>query len=90
MTEKEEFISIFNEKIKREGADKLLDFLENKSDFFVAPASTRYHCAFEGGLLRHSLNVYKCLVDYLERPRVKELYKLNAVSYTHLTLPTKA
>lgn len=77
MTEKEEFISIFNEKIKREGADKLLDFLENKSDFFVAPASTRYHCAFEGGLLRHSLNVYKCLVDYLERPRVKELYKLN-------------
>ena len=82
MTEKEEFISIFNEKIKRDGADKLLDFLENKSDFFTAPASTRYHNAFEGGLLRHSLNVYKCLVDYLERPRVKEIYKLNVSEET--------
>ena len=78
MTDREEFISIFNEKIKREGAEKLLDFLENKSDFFTAPASTRFHNAFEGGLVRHSLNVYKCLVDYLERPRVKETYKLSA------------
>ena len=77
MTDKEEFISIFNEKIKREGSEKLLDFLENKSDFFTAPASSRFHNAFEGGLLRHSLNVYKCLADYLERPRVKETYKLS-------------
>lgn len=82
MTEREEFIAIFNENIKREGADKLLDFLENKSDFFTAPASTRYHNAFEGGLLRHSLNVYKCLVAYLERARVKEEYKLEASAET--------
>ena len=82
MTEKEEFISIFNENIKREGADKLLDFLENKSDFFTAPASTRYHNAFEGGLLRHSLNVYKCLVAYLERGRVKDMYKLEVSAET--------
>lgn len=82
MTEREEFISIYNEKIKREGADKLLDFIENKSDFFTAPASTRFHNAFEGGLLRHSLNVYKCLVDYLERPRVREVYKLNVSEET--------
>ena len=82
MTEKEEFISIFNENIKREGADKLLDFLENKSDFFTDPASTRYHNAFEGGLLRHSLNVYKCLVAYLERGRVKDMYKLEASAET--------
>lgn len=82
MAEKEEFISIFNENIKREGADKLLDFLENKSDFFTAPASTRYHNAFEGGLLRHSLNVYKCLVAYLERGRVKDMYKLEASAET--------
>lgn len=82
MTEKEEFISIFNENIKREGADKLLDFLENKSDFFTAPASTRYHNAFEGGLLRHSLNVYKCLVAYLERGRVKDMYKLETSAET--------
>lgn len=82
MTEREEFIAIFNENIKREGADKLLDFLENKSDFFTAPASTRYHNAFEGGLLRHSLNVYKCLEAYLERARVKEEYKVEASAET--------
>ena len=76
MTDKEEFISIFKENITREGSDKLLDFLENRSDFFTAPASTRYHNAFEGGLLRHSLNVYHCLVDYLQRERVQELYGL--------------
>lgn len=73
MTNKERFIEIFTEKITREGADKLLEFLE-KSDFFTAPASTRYHGACEGGLLAHSLNVYDCLVDILNRPRMKELY----------------
>jgi hypothetical protein len=82
MTDKERFIQIYNENIKREGADKLLDFLENKSDFFSAPASTRYHNAFEGGLLRHSLNVYDCLCDYMERPRIKEQYKLTASAET--------
>jgi HD superfamily phosphohydrolase YqeK len=78
MTDKEEFINIFNTNIHREGADKLLDFLENKSDFFTAPASTRYHNAFEGGLLKHSLNVYKCLCAYMDRERVKTEYKLTA------------
>lgn len=82
MTDKERFIQIYNDNIKREGADKLLDFLENKSDFFTAPASTRYHNAFEGGLLRHSLNVYDCLCDYMERPRIKEQYKLTASAET--------
>ena len=72
---KERFISIFKEKIHREGADKLLAYLES-SDFFTAPASTRYHGAYFGGLLEHSLNVYDCLCDYLARPRVKEQYGL--------------
>lgn len=74
MTAKEEFISIYNEFIKRPGADKLLDYLENKSDFFTAPCSTRFHGAYEGGLVEHSVNVYHCLKDYLSRPRVKEVY----------------
>ena len=73
MTNQERFMQIFQEKITREGSDKLLDFL-TKSDFFTAPASTRYHLACEGGLLQHSLNVYDCLVDILSRPRMKELY----------------
>ena len=67
---KERFMAIFQEKIHREGADKLLDFLA-KSDFFTAPASTRYHGAFEGGLLEHSLNVYDCLVDLCARAKEK-------------------
>ncbi|MCR5110249.1 MAG: HD domain-containing protein [Ruminococcus sp.] len=76
MTPKEEFIQIYTENIKRGGADKLLEFLE-KSDFFTAPSSTRFHGAYEGGLVQHSLNVYHCLKDYLSRPRTKELYGMN-------------
>lgn len=79
--DKNEFIRIYNEKITRAGADKLLEFLE-KSDFFTAPASTRYHGAYEGGLLRHSLNVYECLIEYLARERVKEKYELNVTEET--------
>ena len=55
---KNEFLKIFNDNIKREGADKLLDYLLNQSDFFYAPASGKRHSAFEGGLVSHSLNVY--------------------------------
>ena len=74
MTAKEEFIEIYRSNIHREGSEALLDYLENKSDFFTAPASTRYHGAHPGGLCEHSLNVYHCLCDYLARPRVQELY----------------
>lgn len=77
LKDRQEFISIFEENIKRDGAEQLLDYLKNKCDFFTAPASTRYHNAFEGGLLRHSLNVYHCLKDYLERARTKEVYGLS-------------
>ena len=76
MSCKEEFIDIFKTHITREGADKLLDYLTNKSDFFTAPASARYHSAYAGGLCDHSVNVYHCLADYLSRPRVQELYGL--------------
>ncbi len=75
---KEEFIEIYKKYIKRPGASDLLNYLlSSKSDFFEAPASTRYHLSRSKGLLEHSLNVYKCLEAYLNRPRVKELYKLN-------------
>lgn len=76
MTNKERFLQIYNENIHRDGADKLLDFLLNHSDFFTAPASTRYHSSFEGGLLVHSLNVYDCLKAYLDRDRVRDTYRL--------------
>lgn len=76
MTNKERFLQIYSENIHRDGTDKLLDFLVNHSDFFTAPASTRYHNSFEGGLLAHSLNVYDCLKAYLDRDRVRDTYKL--------------
>lgn len=77
MTKKEEFIKIYTENITREGSDKLLEYLLSpQSDFFIAPASTRFHGSYEGGLLEHSINVYNCLKDYLERPRVKSDYHL--------------
>lgn len=76
MTPKEEFIKIYKENIKRGGADKLLEYLE-KSDFFTAPSSTRFHGSYEGGLCEHSVNVYHCLKDYLSRPRTKELYGMD-------------
>ncbi len=76
MTAKEEFISIYTENIKRKGADKLLEFLQ-KSDFFTAPSSTRFHGSHEGGLVEHSVNVYHCLKDYLSRPRTKEMYRMD-------------
>ncbi len=73
---KEEFIQIYRENITREGADALLDYLENKSDFFQSPASARFHGSYAGGLCEHSVNVYDCLQDYLRRSRVEELYGL--------------
>ncbi len=75
---KDKFIEIYNREITRPGADKMLEFLLSpKSDFFTAPASTRFHGAYEGGLCEHSINVYECLKDYMERPRVKETYGLD-------------
>ena len=75
---KERFISIYNENIKRPGSDKLLEYLQSdRSDFFTAPASTRFHGAYEGGLCEHSMNVYDCLCSYLERERVKNEYGLD-------------
>ena len=77
MSKREEFISIYKEHVQREGAEALLEYLcSRSSDFFIAPASTRFHGAFEGGLVEHSVNVYHCLKDYLARERVRELYGL--------------
>ncbi|MGN0501168.1 MAG: HD domain-containing protein [Ruminococcus sp.] len=58
MTNKEKFISIFTKHINRPGSIELLKYLEN-SDFFTAPASTRFHGACNEGLLNHSLKVYE-------------------------------
>ena len=88
MTKREEFIAVYQENIQRRGADRLLEWLDSDaSDFFTAPSSTRFHGAYEGGLVEHSLNVYECLKDYLNRPRTKELYVMD---YTPETIAVTA
>lgn len=55
-----EFVRIATENIQRDGLAELLHWLDD-TDFYSAPASTRYHGVFEGGLAMHSLNVYSQL-----------------------------
>ena len=57
---------------KRDGIEELIGFLR-KSDFYTAPASTRYHSCHEGGLLEHRLNVADCLLNKLENPTWKNI-----------------
>lgn len=60
MSAKEEFIKAYTENIHRSGAGKLLEWLKG-SDFFTAPASAKYHNNHTGGLVEHSINVWKRL-----------------------------
>ena len=62
---KKEFINIYNSLIKREGAQKLLEWMTD-SDFFTAPASSKFHLDVPGGLCEHSLNVYRNLKRIVE------------------------
>ena len=59
---KEEFIDIYNENIKRDGSQKLLEWMQT-TDFFTAPASTKFHGACEQGLVMHSISVYKTMME---------------------------
>lgn len=63
---REEFLKIATSNIHRDGIDKLLDYLQ-KTDFFVAPASTKFHSVFEGGLCEHCILVYKRFIKNLEK-----------------------
>lgn len=62
---REKFIELLK-STNREGMDNLIDFL-NKSDFFTAPASTRFHGNYAGGLLEHSLKVYEIFDDKIKK-----------------------
>lgn len=60
MTNIERFESLLT-SVNRDGINRLMEYIK-KSDFYTAPASTRFHSCHEGGLLEHSLNVYDCLL----------------------------
>ena len=62
MNARDEFIKIYTENIFRDGSKELLEWLQT-TDFFTAPASTRYHCACENGLVMHSVSVFNTLME---------------------------
>lgn len=62
MDYKEKFLEIYEQNIKREGSRELLEWLKT-TDFFTTPASTKFHCACEGGLVQHSVSVYNVIMN---------------------------
>ena len=73
---KAEFISLFTQHVSRPGSEKLLAWLDT-TDFFRAPASTRFHGACESGLVMHSLNVYHALRErYFEEGDSEETFAI--------------
>ena len=62
MSYQDEFLEIYRSKISREGSVPLLEWLQ-KTDFFTAPASSKYHCACRGGLVQHSVSVYRTMME---------------------------
>lgn len=76
---KERFVGLFKTKINRQGSIELLDWMET-TDFFVAPASTRFHYAFREGLLRHSLNVYDVLTARVYSDGIEESEESMAIA----------
>lgn len=73
------FIMLAKDDIKREGIDELLSWLET-TDFFSAPASSKYHLSEEGGLCAHSLNVYERLVRLCESEYGENGYNKESVA----------
>lgn len=61
----EQFELVFNEYIKRDGSQRLLEWIRS-TDFYTAPASTRFHGSCPCGLVQHSLNVFNRLKQEYE------------------------
>ena len=79
---KERFIELYSQYITRPGASGLLQYIES-SDFFTAPASTKFHGSHQGGLCEHSVNVWEDMGRLL---RVYPEIKANAETAAIVTL----
>ena len=75
MDKKQEFLDLYDKYIKRDGADELKKYLM-KSDFFTAPASSKYHCSHEGGLCEHSVNTFYRLLKNVQNEYGKDWEKV--------------
>ena len=71
--EKEELENLKNKildrlrSIKRDGIEDLINYLLERTDYFTAPASTKFHSNFDGGLAFHSDNVVELLIQKNEQ-----------------------
>ena len=85
---KEEFINILKPALEhREGAniDGLFNKLES-SDFYIAPASTKYHGSYKGGLVDHSLNVYYNMMSIAKNKHLLAIHEKEKLKQTVLLL----
>lgn len=84
---KKRFKKAVTETIKRDGIDNLMEWLENETNFFSSPASTRYHGSYEGGLVEHSLNVFNQLLfemDTMVGKGWEDIYPMETVAIVAL------
>lgn len=84
---KKRFKKAVTETINRDGIDNLMEWLENETNFFSSPASTRYHGSYEGGLVEHSLNVFNQLLfemDTMVGKGWEDIYPMETVAIVAL------
>lgn len=82
------FISTARQFIHRDGIDNLLTWLDS-TDFYTAPASTKYHGSHPGGLVDHCLAVYHELVflmhgfnGFVDSEHAPKWHEKNEARYT--------
>lgn len=80
---RDRFIELYQQHITRDGGVELLDWLDKRTDFFVAPASTRFHGAHPEGLVMHSLNVFDLLFQRNEAEQNENPESVAIVSLLH-------
>ena len=73
-------------KVDRPGMDKLLEYIR-KSDFYSAPASTKFHLSCPGGLLQHSLNVLDALRGLLDWNSAENAWEYRTAGQIVDTIP---
>lgn len=76
---KEKYLNLLR-STGREGMENLINYLEHKTDFFTAPASTKYHGAYEGGLLEHSLDAYEHMM------KLSRIYQLSEINESSIVI----
>lgn len=76
-------------RVNRPGIDKLMGYIRG-SDFYTAPASTKFHLSCEGGLLQHSLNVLDALRGLLAFNTITGFYEYHAAEKVVAEIPAES